>query len=648
MLSIYCQGALCRPAGSAPIDRPVLSRRVGSGLILLVASCFAWVTAPALAAEPKDVLILYSNNRFIPAIIKFDRGLSEGLSKRSDSRLQLFSEFLDSPILEGDTYENAVATYLREKYRTRSPDVIVAVSDNALDFLLRKRAVLFSHIPIVYVYIFKSHLAAIPPLPGDVVGVPFEHDILGNVQVALRLHPAATRLLIVTGTSARDREWEAQMRRQIPSAIGSVKVEFLASQPTAAVLKRLGQLGADWVVFTPGYYVDADGGVFNPHDSVALMAAASTAPVYGPLETFIGTGAVGGLSPSYEAMGEQAAQIIVQLLAGAAPSSVRLPEVTPIALRFDWRQVRRWRIDEEAIPADAIIYFREPTLWQAHREEAIIFIAVILLQAMLIAMLLLESRRRRNAELAVQKQRAELWHTSRLAVAGELTASIAHEINQPLGAILTNADAGELLLQSGTDRSDDLRRILADIRRDDMRASDVIRRLRALLAKHELERQPFDPNETVGDAVNLLGSEAQRRQVTLDLHPGAVATRVIGDPVQIQQVVINLALNAMDAVADAAVDRRVVEVSVGHTGNGVSIVVRDRGHGIAPEHLPRLFESFFSTKQRGMGLGLSIARTIVESHNGRIWAENGPGVGASFHVELPVRGGKSIASAGYA
>ena len=646
MLRVYSQGALCRLAGSIRMDGTALIRRVDSGFILLVASWFLLVSAPTAAAETKNVLVLYSGNRLFPGNIEFERGLYADMASTPNHRVQFFYEFLDYPAFSGDAHESTVMAYLVEKYRARPPDAIVAVDSTALDFLLRKRDVLFAHVPVVHVDIPKWYLASHSPLPADVVGVPVEYDALAIIQLILSWHPARTRLLIVTGTSGRDRNWETRLRRQIPGALGSAKVEFLAGQSTTAVLERLRQLGPDSVVFTPGYYKDGDDNLTTLPESAALMAGAATAPVYGTLDTFIGTGVVGARSPSFEGIGRETAQILRQLLAGAAPSSLHLPEIEPMTLWLDWRQVRRWGIDEKAIPTDAVIYFRDPTFWQAYRKETIIISAVILLQAALIAMLLLERRRRRNAELAVQKQRAQLWHTSRLAVAGELTASIAHEINQPLGAILTNADAGELLLQSGTDRSDDLRRILADIRRDDMRASDVIRRLRALLAKQELERHPFDPNEMVGDAVNLLDSEARRRQVTLDLRPGTAATRVIGDRIQIQQVVINLVLNAMDAVADTVADRRVVEVSVDQIGNGVSIVVRDRGHGIAPEHLPRLFESFFSTKQRGMGLGLSIARTIVESHGGRIWADAGPGEGASFHVELPARGEESMSSGG--
>ena len=227
-------------------------------------------------------------------------------------------------------------------------------------------------------------------------------------------------------------------------------------------------------------------------------------------------------------------------------------------------------------------------------------------------------------ELAVQQQRLELAHASRLAVAGELTGAIAHEINQPLGAILSNADAADLLLASGADRRDELRAILADIRQDNLRASEVIRRLRALLAKQPVDWHPFDLNDAVRELEPVLRAEARRRGVALDLRLAATATILVGDRVQIQQVLLNLALNAMDAANGLPEARRAVAVSVERDADRLTLVVRDQGQGIAPEHLPQLFDSFFSTKPRGMGLGLSITRTLVEAHGGRIWAESGP------------------------
>ena len=613
-----------------------------SALLWLLALC-SFVAAPAaMAGAVRNVLILYSNNRLVPGNVAVDRGLRAELTSASDRPVLVFSEFLDTPDFGGPTYEATLTTYLREKYSLRRPEAIVAVSDNAVDFLLRNRADLFPDIPVVHSSVSKAHLQSLPALPADVIGVPIEYDFAGTIAQALRWHPEARRLLVVTGTSGRDRGWEARLRREAPAAAPGVAIEFLAGLPTPALLARLAASDRDSVVFTPGYYEDGDGRLFNPRDAVAQMAASSGAPIYGPLETFLGTGVVGGRSPSFEAMGRQAAQTLNALFAGATPASIALPRLAANELRVDWRQVRRWGIAERAIPADAIVQFREPTFWQAYRTEAIVIAAVLLFQAGLIATLVLERRRRRSAEFAVQQQRSELAHASRLAIAGELTASIAHEINQPLAAILTNADAAEMLLDSGADRRGDVRRILSDIRRDDLRASDVIRRLRALLAKHAVERKPLELNEMVKEVAALLQSEAARRGLKLDVRTAPAPAGMVGDPVQIQQVLINLMLNAMDAMSERPDERRAIVVAVEALDGGVGFAVRDRGQGIVAEHLPQLFDSFFSTKRRGMGLGLSIARTIVEAHGGRIRAESRPGEGSSFHVVFPEAGASGL------
>jgi signal transduction histidine kinase len=614
---------------------------VATNPILLLALSWVLCAQPATAADVRNVLVLYSNNRLVPGNVAVDRGLRATLANPQDRPVQMFSEFLDQPEFSGSAYEETMTAYLHDKYGARPPHAIVVVNESALDFVMRRRAALFPGVPVIHVNVGRSFLQAMPPLPADVAGVPMEYDFAGTVAQALRWHPGARSLVVVTGASARDREWEARLRRELPPIAGNVPIEFLAGLPTSAVLQRLGRLDADSVVFTPGYFQDGESRLLNPRDAAARMAAASSAPVYGPFDTFIGTGVVGGRMPSFEDMGRQAGTIVSQLLAGAAPASLRLPEFAPASLRVDWRQVRRWGIDEGAVPADAVVQFREPTFWEAYRNVAIAVTAVILLQAALIATLLFERRRRRLAELAVQKQRTELAHASRLAVAGELTASIAHEINQPLGAVQTSADALDMILASGGDRHDDLVRIVTRIRRDNLRASDVIRRLRALLARHEPERRPFDLNAALGDVVSLLTPEATRRNVALQFRPTAHEARVLGDHTQIQQVLINLVLNAMDAVADLPDHRRTVIVLVERVADGSAVSVHDRGRGIAPENLSRLFDSFFSTKQKGMGLGLSIARTIVEAHGGRIRAENHPGGGAVFHVELPTAGAQS-------
>jgi len=209
-------------------------------------------------------------------------------------------------------------------------------------------------------------------------------------------------------------------------------------------------------------------------------------------------------------------------------------------------------------------------------------------------------------------------------------------VNQPLGAILANVDAAEMLLDSDSMHPDALRQILADVRRDDLRASDVIRRLRALLAKHETAREPLDINETIDEVQHLLAAEIRRRGVEVETAFDAGLPKVFGDRVQLQQVLLNLIVNAMDAVADAPAGRRRVTVRSRRTLDGeVAVAVADRGLGIPEDQLAKLFESFFTTKPRGMGLGLSIARTIVEAHGGHIWADSDGRSGTTLHFTLP-------------
>ena len=244
---------------------------------------------------------------------------------------------------------------------------------------------------------------------------------------------------------------------------------------------------------------------------------------------------------------------------------------------------------------------------------------------------------RKQAELEAKQRHDDLSHLSRVALMGEMSASIAHEINQPLGAILSNAEAAELLLESETPPLDEIRKILADIRNDDLRASEIIRHLRLLARKRTMQIELLDVNEVAAEVVRLMEIEAQRRSTSLRTEFTAVSTIISGDRVHLQQVLINLVLNGMEAMSATPEAERCLLVRTATNGERrVEISVSDCGQGIAPEKLPRLFDSFFTTKETGMGLGLAIARSIIDAHQGRIFAENNPDGGATFRFDLPV------------
>ena len=587
----------------------------------------------AVASPPKRVLVLYSTSRLAPGNVEIDRGLNAALDIDNEPPLT-YSEFLAYPEFSGDTYENVMVGYLLGKYGAAPPDAIVAAGQDELGFIVRRRAQLFPNAPVIHVVVPTPVLQTLQPLPPDIVGVPSDYDFSGTIAEALRLHPNAGRLVIVTGASARDHEREARLRREVPAVAGVVTVEFWAALPLMELQHRLAGLGSDAVVFTPGFFRDGSGGRFVPRDAAAVIARASSAPVYGSVDTFIGTGIVGGRMPDYDEMARQAGETVKAILSGTAPQALRLPSTTPTRLHIDWRQAQRWGIDQNLIPADAVVHFRDPTIWEAHRTLVLIALAVFLVQMALIVGFYLEHRRRTVVESTMQSLNTQLAHASRLAVAGELTASIAHEINQPLGAVQTSADAADLILQARADRDENLIRIVTRIRSDNTRASEVIRRLRTLLAKQAPERRAFDTGVAIADAALILRPEAERRKVTFNVQSSSSPAIIEGDQIQIQQVLINLALNALDAVTGLPENRRLVEVSMRQESSTIVITVRDHGHGVAIEDLPKVFDSFFSTKQSGMGLGLAIARSIVESHGGRIWVENREPHGAAHSGKL--------------
>ena len=242
----------------------------------------------------------------------------------------------------------------------------------------------------------------------------------------------------------------------------------------------------------------------------------------------------------------------------------------------------------------------------------------------------------KRVEAELLRQRAELAHVTRVSTMGQLVSSLAHELNQPLGAILRNAEAAELFLEDPSPDLEEVRAILADIRKDDQRAGEVIDRVRGLLKRREVKRGLLDLNLLAREIFTLLRPDAEMRRVQLALETNASLPPVQGDRVQLQQVLLNLLLNAMDAVNENPPANRLVTLRVQPMNATVEMSVSDNGPGIAADRLPHLFEPFSTSKPNGLGMGLAISRSIIEAHGGRLWANNEPAGGAKFTFTLPV------------
>ena len=545
----------------------------------------------------------------------------------------LYAENLDLSRFEGPAHEASLQRYLKEKYSDRQIGVIVTVGAAALELMLRWRAELWPGIPIVFAMVDEMDHARLK-LPADVTGEIVELRLANTIAVARAVVPHLRTVVFVGDAWDRQvifRNWDDE----IPTAANGLNVVEIVGRTLAETRKKVAGLPDHSAIIYSATYSDGEGTFYPPATALALIAEKANRPIIVGAETFLAPGGIGGFVLVPDMIGADAARLALRILDGEAPANIALATggVKPI---FNWEQMQRWQVSESSLPAGSEIRFREPTLFEKYRWQSMAVICVLLLQAALIAILLHERKKRRGAEVESMHRMSELAHVNRSATAGELSSSIAHELNQPLGSILTNTETAELILSSQSPDLDEVREILADIRRDDLRANEVIRRLRSFMKRTTFETRDIDLNELMREVFDFLSVQASDRNVALYLKASPETIRVTGDRVQLQQVIINLIVNSMDAMASIPYGRTVIGRAELNEKKSAVVSISDSGPGIPPDKLSQIFDPFFTTKEQGMGIGLSIARTIVLAHQGRIWAENETDGGAMFRISLPL------------
>jgi signal transduction histidine kinase len=607
-----------------------------TALAMLVSGCL-----PVLAAT-RHIVLLFDERVELPGLSLIEAELVRTLGSNSNEAIEVYREAMDLSRFNSTSYKTTLRDFLRTKYADKKIDVAIAIMAPALEFLLANGSLIFPGTPIVFGGLDKRQLGT-GPLPPNVYGILIERNFAPTLELALRLHPEAENVVVVSGSSEFDSGLLSDAQEEFRPYADRVSFTYLSELPLKQVLERVSHLPARSIVLFITMFRDGIGEPFVSHDIVERVSSASSVPVYGFLDQYLGRGIVGGSLYSSSAVGAEAAKMALQLLTGATPPQ-KFVEVFSNKVAFDWRQTQRWGISESRLPPGSEVLFREPTVWQRYSWQIALITAVILLQSGLILALLREHRRRQLAEVQSRQRMAELAHVNRFATAGELTASIAHEINQPLGSILTNAETAQEILESQSpdiaERPDivELKDIVNDILQDDRRASEVIRRMRSLLKKAPFEQKQFDLNEVVQQTIRFLSALAVGRKFEMVsvITPDALPIR--GDHVQLQQVILNLVMNGIEAMKDTPSENRIISIRTSRVEKFAELSVSDRGPGIPEDKLKEVFEPFFTSKVEGMGMGLSIARTIIEAHNGKIWAKNRDHGGASFRIRLPVSG----------
>jgi len=590
---------------------------------------------PAPGKPPLRILLLFPGDLLMTWAQDQAENTTTAIVAAVPGHLEFFAEGLDGLRLPGTESENEFVALLRKRYAEIPPDLIV-VHGPMEGFVTRQRAALWPDKPLMVASQFGGPLSK-SAYPEGVPGTGVSIDAAWTLDIALRLQPDAKRVVIVGGNSDYSRAEIQRTIDQLAPYRGRLDIQYLVDLPIEEMKRQLAELPRDSIVFQVPIFRDASGAIREPHVFARQLAEAANAPSYAYYDTAVGIGILGGAMANWAGQKDMIGRIARELLLGETRKESLLmhPPVKSECI-VDWRQMKRWHLSLDRLPEGCDVRFRVLTLWEQFHRELLLILGVLLIQSALIVALVVQRQRRHRAELELQVERAHLAHAARLATVGELSASIAHEINQPLAAILTNAEAGEMLIKSGATDLSDLQEILSAIRQDDLRASDVIERMRRLLRNEQIEMRPLKLNDAIESIVQLTRGLANRHGVGVQTSLDPSIPSIKGDYVQMQQVLLNLIMNAVEAVSDAPAERRRVMVTtVERPPGSVEVIVEDGGPGIAADKLPRIFEPFFTTKPNGMGLGLSITRSIVHAHGGRIWAES-DNTGATFRFMIPV------------
>lgn len=606
-------------------------------LLAMALSCFAQGDAPR-----QRVLLLFTHQSDQPAQVIMEQAIRSTLQNGTAAPLEIYSEYLDAVRTPLEDYERELVVQLERKYGRKKFDVILVVNPPALELLLKNRASLFAESPIVFMVLDHQNLDGLD-LGSNVTGVWGENNYKSNVDLALSLHPATKRVVVISGVSEWDNYWRARVQKEFSGLSRKFEISYLVGLSIAEQKKALAGLSSSDVVLFISSTQDNAGNNYGNAEVLREISPVSTAPIYGSSDALLGLGIIGGELNSFEALGVNGAQLGLRVLRGEKADAIAAHGVAAVPM-FDWRELQRWGISEQKLPAGSVVRFKVPSFWELYRGRIIIALTILSLQSIFIGLLLFERKRRQRAKRALDQLNVELEHritarTAALAAKSRELETFAYSVAHDLKAPLRGIDGYSRLLLEDHKASlnDEGRSFLETIQSSSAEMTQLIEDLLdySRLERRELHTGPIELRSLVDAVVQAKKREVGDRTIEFVINVNGETVRA--DQSGLSQSLRNYLDNAIKFTRDVPNAR--IEVGSRETDDGCVLWVKDNGVGFDMTYHDRIFDIFQRLNRNeeypGTGIGLAIVRKAMERMGGKAWAESETGKGATFYLEIP-------------
>jgi len=576
----------------------------------------------------------------LPAYANLLEGIRSSLSEGSAEPYNLLTEYLDLGRSKDEEHARHLVELYNEKFQHNKPDLLITFGPFTYSLLTKFGLEALKTTPSINVDSDPLVEIGSPPMPNpNGIFINIKIRVRETLNHAFDLFPKYREVYVITGNSNTDFYFTGLLKKNAADFKPTHHFTFINGITLDSMLLVVGKIPSQSIVIIPLYLADKNNVPYSTPEAIRIISENCNAPVFPIFDSFIKTnGGIGGFLFSYIYVGKETGRIAKEIFDGKPLREIIVHKEGFYQYMYDWRQLKKWHLlDSKSIPSESIYFNREHDFIAEYKWYILTGILFLILETFLIIYLFKLIIRQK----AIGKQKTEaedlyrvLVREERMMRMVELTASLSHELNQPLTAILYSAQAGDRFLESGKLDYNQAKEIFSNIIEDDKRAAALISSVKSLMKLENREKENVNISTLIQETLYIFHSEAIKQNIQVNYEQDHIPVFIFGDKIQIQQVILNFLFNAALAMESRDPGHRIVEISQKLSKGKVIVSVRDSGPGIDDAVKDKLFKAFVTTRSSGFGIGLAVSRSIIEKHNGTIWANNLPEGGAEFSFSL--------------